>query len=101
MDGKPGSKYWQNKGIYSINIAVNPPSKTIKGTETILYKNNSPRTLNGLPIKLILNIHTPGATRQQASPASYLTKGILIDEFKINGKVNKFEDPQGETTQYV
>jgi hypothetical protein len=101
MDGKPGAKYWQNKGIYSINISVNPPSKTIRGTETILYKNNSPRMLNGLPIKLIQNIHVPGATRQSASPASYLTKGILIDEFKINGKKNKFEDPQGETTQYV
>jgi hypothetical protein len=100
-DGKPGSNYWQNKGVYNINISVAPPSKTIKGTETIVYTNNSPRTLNGLPIKLILNIHIPGATRQQASPASYLTKGILIDEFKINGKVNTFEDPQGETTQYV
>jgi hypothetical protein len=101
MDGKPGNKYWQNKGVYSINIAVNPPSKTIKGTETIVYTNNSPRALNGLPIKLILNIHVPGATRQNASPASYLTKGIVIDEFKINGKKNIFEDPQGETTQYV
>jgi hypothetical protein len=101
MDGNPGAKYWQNRAKYTIALAVAPPNKTIKGTETIVYTNNSPKALNGLPIKLILNIHVPGATRQNASPASYLTKGILIDEFKVNGKKNKFEDPQGETTQYV
>jgi hypothetical protein len=101
MDGKPGSKYWQNKGVYSINISLAPPNKTIKGTETIVYTNNSPKPLNGLPIKLIQNIHVPGAERQNASPASYLTKGIIIDQFKVNGKINKFDDPQGNTTHYV
>jgi hypothetical protein len=101
MDGKPGSKYWQNSAKYTIALSVAPPSKTIKGTETIVYTNNSSKPLNGLPIKLILNIHAPGASRQNASPASYLTKGILIDQFKVNGKINKFEDPESETTQYV
>ena len=47
-DGRPGKKYWQNHGEYNINISVAPPSKTVTGTETISYINNSPSPLNTL-----------------------------------------------------
>jgi hypothetical protein len=100
-DGKPGSKYWQNFGRYNINVTVNPPSKRVEGTETITYINRSPKDLNGLAIKLILNIHAPGATRQSAVSEKYLTQGIVIDELKQNNTVTKWEDAAGETTQYV
>jgi Peptidase family M1 domain len=100
-DGKPGSKYWQNFGRYNINVSVNPPSKRVEGNETITYINRSPKDLNGLAIKLILNIHAPGATRQSAVSEKYLTQGIVIDELKQNNTVTKWEDAVGETTQYV
>jgi hypothetical protein len=100
-DGKPGSKYWQNFGRYNINVSVNPPSKRVEGNETITYINRSPKDLNGLAIKLILNIHAPGATRQSAVSEKYLTQGIVIDELKQNNTVTKWEDAAGETTQYV
>jgi hypothetical protein len=100
-DGKPGSKYWQNFGRYNINVSVNPPSKRVEGNETITYINRSPKDLNGLAIKLILNIHAPGATRQSAVSEKYLTQGIVIDELKQNNTVAKWEDAAGETTQYV
>jgi hypothetical protein len=100
-DGKPGSKYWQNFGRYNISVNVNPPSKRVEGTETITYINRSPNDLNGVAIKLILNIHAPGATRQNAVSENYLTQGIVIDELKQNNTVTKWEDATGETTQYV
>jgi hypothetical protein len=100
-DGKPGSKYWQNFGRYNINITVNPPSKRVEGIETITYINRSPKDLNGLAIKLILNIHAPGATRQNAVSENYLTQGIVIDELKQNNTITKWDDAAGETTQYV
>jgi hypothetical protein len=100
-DGKPGSKYWQNFGRYNINVAVNPPSKRVEGNETITYINRSPKDLSGLAIKLILNIHAPGAIRQGAVSENYLTQGIVIDEFKQNNAVTKWEDAAGETTQFV
>jgi hypothetical protein len=101
MDGKPGSKYWQNYGRYTINITAAPPGKTIRGTETITYINNSPTPISRPVIKLIMNIHSPGAARQQASPESYLTRGITIDKFMENGKEAKFEDAEGESWQSI
>jgi hypothetical protein len=85
-DGKPGSKYWQNFGRYNISITATPPGRTVKGTEQITYINNSPDTLKRLNMKLILNIHRPGAARDRAAGADYLTQGIQIDTFLISGQ---------------
>jgi hypothetical protein len=85
-DGKPGSKYWQNFGRYNISITATPPGRTIRGTEQITYINNSPDTLKRLNMKLILNIHRPGAARDRAAGADYLTQGIQIDTFLISGQ---------------
>src|SRR5678809_469691 len=63
MDGKPGKNYWQNRGRYTITITTTPPDRTVKGTETITYINNSPDTMGNCSIKLFLNIHKPGAPR--------------------------------------
>jgi hypothetical protein len=97
-DGKPGPNYWQNTGNYVINVKVNPPSKTITGTETITYTNNSPETLKNLNIKLILNIHKPGAARQNGVSADYLSTGIIIDKYTENGEVRKIRDAGANTT---
>lgn len=42
LSGAPGKNYWQNKGIYDIQIKVNADTKIVSGSETILYDNNSP-----------------------------------------------------------
>ncbi|MGB4844723.1 MAG: M1 family peptidase, partial [Ferruginibacter sp.] len=42
MDGKPGKNYWQNTADYKIDVKLSPPNRTITGTETIVYTNNSP-----------------------------------------------------------
>lgn len=86
FDGKPGSKYWKNYGRYDISITAMPPDRTIKGKETIVYVNNSPDTLHSIVIKLILNIHRPGAIRLHNVPDTYLTDGLQIDDFSVNGR---------------
>jgi Peptidase family M1 domain len=101
MDGTPGKKYWQNHGRYNISLVVNPPNKTIRGTETISYINNAPTPATFLAIKLILNIHNPGTARQQPASPNYLTTGIHIDKYTENGEELPFGDPRGETTHYV
>ena len=100
-DGKPGKKYWQNHGKYNINVSVAPPSKTVTGTETISYINNSPTELKTLMFKLILNIHVPGTARQNTASADYLTKGIIIDKYVENGTEQKFGNPRGQTMQQL
>lgn len=92
-DGKPGKNYWQNKGRYNITVTAAPPDRTIKGTEDIVYINNSPDTLNNLVIKLILNVHKPAALRYTDVSADYLTSGTHIDAVQINGKKADWQDP--------
>ena len=60
LSGKPGKKYWQNHGLYTISLTVMPPDDTIRGVEQIEYFNNSPDTLRSLNMKLIGNVHRGG-----------------------------------------
>ena len=101
MDGRPGKKYWQNYGRYNINVSVAPPAKTVTGNETITYINNSPKPINTIIVKLIINIHSPGTERQNTADADYLTTGIHIDQFMQNGKAATFGDAGGETWKRV
>jgi hypothetical protein len=91
-DGKPGKNYWQNRGRYNITVTAMPPDRTVRGTETITYFNNSPDTLRNLSIKLLLNIHKPGAPRNGGASPDYLTSGVHIDKFMVNGEVKPFRD---------
>ena len=93
-DGKPGKNYWQNTGRYSITVTALPPDRTIRGTEQITYVNNSPDSLNNPVVKLILNIHKPGALRFGDAPPDYLTQGVHIDGFSINGQTTGWKEPE-------
>ncbi|PAW94434.1 aminopeptidase [Mucilaginibacter sp. MD40] len=102
MDGKPGPKYWQNHSRYDISITTAPPESLVKGVETITYYNNSPDTLKRLNMKLILNVHRPGAARMGATSPDYLTKGVQIDDFKISGQTRQWNNAtMGSTNQMV
>ncbi|MFL6375036.1 MAG: M1 family metallopeptidase [Pyrinomonadaceae bacterium] len=95
-DGKPGPKYWQNKGVYNISLSVAPPSRTVTGTEEITYTNNSPDTLNELAIRLELNSHQPEAPREQPISTDYLTSGVHIDAYSENGKAKEWDEKANE-----
>jgi len=84
-DGRPGPRYWQNRGRYDITVTATPPERTVRGTEQIVYVNNSPDTLANPVIKLFLNIHRPGAPRNGGASEDYLTPGVQIDRFAVNG----------------
>jgi hypothetical protein len=84
-DGRPGARYWQNRARYAITVSALAPNRTVRGTETIVYANNSPDTLRNLVFKLFLNIHKPGAPRNGGAGDAYLTSGVHIDGFSING----------------
>lgn len=102
MDGKPGKNYWQNFGRYNITITAQPPDRNITGTEQITYVNNSPDTLKGLNMKLILNIHRPGAVRATPASDEYLTSGVQVDTIIINGRAVKWDNKAaGGTNQGV
>ena len=90
-DGRPGPAYWQNHGRYNIAITALPPDRTIRGSEQIVYMNNSPDTLRNPVIKLFLNIHKPGAPRVGGASPEYLTSGVRVDSLAVNGVATAWE----------
>ena len=98
FNGMPGTRYWQNSGNYSINLQLQPPSRTVNGQEDITYFNNSPDTLPYLIIKLILNIHKPGVVRYGDVSDDYLTSGVHIDEVTVNGNKIDWKEPKYHST---
>jgi hypothetical protein len=88
-DGKPGKNYWQNKGKYDMTIMVTPQTKIVSGTETIAYTNNSPDTLKGVAIRFVNNLHKPESPRSGGVSPDFLTTGLDISSFAVDGKALK------------
>lgn len=99
-DGRPGKNYWQNHAHYNISITARPPERAIRGRELITYFNNSPDTLRNLVFRLIVNIHKQTAVRSRPVTDDYLTSGIHIDSFTVNGQARPWtENPNNNTVQ--
>ncbi|MEO8228091.1 MAG: M1 family metallopeptidase, partial [Gemmatimonadota bacterium] len=91
-DGRPGPNYWQNRARYTMTLSTNPPDRTVTGTEQIVYFNNSPDTLRQLVVRLIVNIHKPGAPRGGGADDAYLTSGVQVDRFTVNGQTRPWNN---------
>ena len=87
LSGKPGKKYWQNHGRYTISLTVMPPDSTIRGVEQIVYFNNSPDTLRSLNMKLIMNFRRGSA--------------IKVDEIMIGENKVAWDNSKAVTTNQM
>ncbi|SFP59329.1 M1 family metallopeptidase [Parafilimonas terrae] len=101
LTGAPGSNYWQNKGVYDISITVHADTRSISGTEKIVYSNNSPDTLKSLAIRFVNNIHKPQAPRSGFHSNDFLDSGLHISSFKINGTVYDINSDNWSTINAV
>jgi hypothetical protein len=85
--GLPGPAYWQNRADYSIRATLDPAAKTIRGSVSITYSNNSPDTLDVLWLQLEQNLYRPGsrgALSQGGAPGG-ATEGMILDAVTVNG----------------
>lgn len=89
LDGKPGKNYWQNHGKYTMEISVDPKTKLVSGTETIVYENNSNDTLKNLTIRFVNNLHKPSSPRGGAVSDDFLSAGLTITSLKIGDEIYK------------
>ncbi|PZP51999.1 MAG: aminopeptidase [Pseudopedobacter saltans] len=92
IDGKPGPNYWQNKGVYDIQLTAYPDQRKMEGTETIQYDNNSPDSLKGIVLRFVNNIHKPTAARDGAVSEDFLTSGLVVKSIMINGQPYKINN---------
>ncbi|MFY0255316.1 M1 family metallopeptidase [Chitinophaga sp. 30R24] len=95
--GLPGKRYWQNKGVYNIDLSVNPPDRKVTGKETIHYINNSPDALHGIMLRLIVNLHKFQSPRSGYVSKDFLTDGVFIDTLIVNGIPLEFNNDVGTT----
>jgi hypothetical protein len=86
-DGQPGPDYWQNRADYEIHATLDPKAKTLTGTETITYTNNSPQALGYLWLQLDQNLYRTDArgnfTRDHAPKFDEHTDGDVITSVEI------------------
>jgi hypothetical protein len=92
-DGKPGPNYWQNHAEHRIRISVSPPSKRVQGEQEIVYTNHSPDPLSSLVFRLYMNAHHPSAMRERPVDAKFLTQGLSVEQFSIDGKAVAWDNP--------
>ena len=97
-DGRPGPRYWQNRARYDITVEAAPPARDIRGRETITYFNNSPDTLKQVVLRIMQNIHRPGATRDGDAAPDYLTPGVQVDTFRVAGQIRPYTGTAGPAT---
>jgi len=93
--------YFQQKLTYKIDVALNDKNKSLKGSETITYKNNSPSTLDFIWFHIWPNAYKNESTalfkqiRNDTSRKEKLkavTYGSIDGlNFKVNGKTAKTE----------
>ncbi|MEM7201265.1 MAG: M1 family metallopeptidase [Planctomycetota bacterium] len=54
--GAPGPDYWQQKVDYRIDVALDPETRVVRGSEQITYHNQSPEPLDYLWVHLEQNV---------------------------------------------
>ena len=85
FDGNPGPVYWQNHSDYSIDVAIDPASRQLTGSEEIKYHNNSPDTLKRIVLRLYPNIYKKGSARDFQISTEAVDDGVTISKISIDG----------------
>ncbi|MFW0718157.1 M1 family metallopeptidase [Pedobacter sp. N23S346] len=91
VSGQPGPNYWQNHGKYNMDIKVDAETKTVSGQEEIIYSNNSNDTLKTLAIRFVNNLHKPTSPRSGAVSEDFLSSGLNISSFAVDGETYKVD----------
>lgn len=94
-------KYWQQELSYNIDVVLNDQSKTLKGSEQIIYKNNAPSALDFIWFHIWPNAYKQESTalfqqlKNDTSRVKKMEKYSFgsIDglNFKVNGKLAETE----------
>jgi hypothetical protein len=97
--GAPGPGYWQQRADYSIAATLDTATKTIRGSVSIRYTNNSADTLRFVWIQLDQNLYRPDSKGSTLFPAEsrwgvrgfqggYALTGIQVNGRGVAGKID-------------
>jgi hypothetical protein len=85
LDGMPGKNYWQNKSDYKIKAKLDPKSRSLTGSEEIVYFNESPDTLKQIVLRIYQDIYRKGNARDFSMNAAAVNDGTEIKKVVVNG----------------
>ncbi len=91
-DGQPGPGYWQNHARYDIEARLDPAEKTLFGTETVTYINNSPDELFQLVVRLKYDVYKKGAARDESLDVENITEGVALEDLVVDGRTVDLDD---------
>lgn len=67
-DGRPGPRYWQNRADYALRATLDTAAKTVRGSMTLRYTNNSPDTLAFIWMQTEQNAFRPNSLNTLVFP---------------------------------
>ncbi len=88
-DGKPGPNYWQNYSDYKIRVSLDPATRLISGSETVVYHNESPATIQNLVVRLYPEIFDKSNARDPRNVDAADLKDsavVKLPVVRINGQ---------------
>lgn len=105
--GAPGNAYYQNRADYQMDITLDDEKQTIRGVETITYRNNSPDALTYLWLQLDQNIFARGSDREAIRTGkiedrmNFWTLGQIHQDFDGGYKIEQVKDAKGADLSYT
>ncbi|HEX2781494.1 MAG TPA: M1 family metallopeptidase [Gemmatimonadaceae bacterium] len=91
-DGRPGPDYWQQRADYTIAASLDTAARSVSGSVTIRYTNNSPDTLHFVWLQVDQNLYRPGSKGSVINPADSrwgarnFEGGYAISRLVVDGK---------------
>jgi len=80
--GAPGSKYWQNRADYKLDVTLDTAKHRVTGSSQITYTNNSPDGLTFLWLQVDQNIYREDS---RGTATSAVTGGRFANKTFTNG----------------
>jgi len=106
--GAPGHEYYQQKADYQISVILDDEKQTLKGEETITYKNNSPDVLTYLWVQLDQNMRAKDSETKSIATNSINNGRMEVKDLKklhndFDGgfKLDYVKDASGADLPYV
>ena len=89
--GEPGPMYWQPRADYKIQIKLNEDTRSVEGSETITYTNNSPLTLKYIWLQLDQNIFAKESINNLTRPWGGGDSSVDFSTLRRQNFMDKFE----------
>ena len=89
--GEPGPMYWQQRADYKIQIKLYEDTRSVEGSETITYTNNSPLTLKYIWLQLDQNIFAKESINNLTRPWGGGDSSVDFSTLRRQNFMDKFE----------